>query len=90
MAIKFEKIEPGMTLLDIHSEQMGNTTIRQLGCWDVKVISVDKEKRSALVSWNGNPSRVWYQRQLERLYREDKEPKRYRDQQERRKNGGCW
>lgn len=33
MAIKFEKIEAGMTLLDIHSKRMGNTAMRELSCW---------------------------------------------------------
>jgi len=88
MAIKFEKIEPGMTLLDIHAEKMGNTTMSELGCWQVKVISVDAAKRTAVVSWNSNRPEVYYERQLTTLYREGKEPKRYRDQQEcRRKNG---
>lgn len=87
MAIKFEKIEPGMRLLDVHSEKMGNTTMRQLGLWHVMVVSVDKEKRSAVVSWNGNRPEVWYEHELKKLYAEGKEPKKYRDQQERRKKG---
>jgi hypothetical protein len=87
MAIKFEKIEPGMTLLDIHSEPMGNTTMRELGCWEVKIISVDHEERTAMVSWNHNAPRKWFERNLTKLYREGKEPKRYRDQVERRSKG---
>ncbi len=39
--MKFEKIKPGMVLLDIHSYRMGNTTMRQLGLWEVMVVSVD-------------------------------------------------
>lgn len=31
MTIKFEKITPGMELLDIHSYRMGNTTMTRLG-----------------------------------------------------------
>ncbi len=65
--MKYEKIEPGMVLLDIHSERCGNTTMRELGLWRVAIISVDREKHSALVSWNGNPPKTWYKRELERL-----------------------
>lgn len=85
MAIKFEKIEPGMDLLDVHSVRMGNTTMRELGCWDVRIISVDAENRSAMVSWNGNPPKRWFEGELRRLY--IKPPKAYRDQCERRRNG---
>jgi len=53
MAIKFEKIKPGMELLDVHSVRMGSTTMRELGCWDVRIVSVDAEKRTAMVIWNG-------------------------------------
>lgn len=75
MAIKFEKIKPGMVLLDIHSEQAGNTTMRRLGCWKVEVVSVDTENECAAVRWNGNAARMWSKRQLEKLY--IKEPPSY-------------
>ena len=68
MAIKFEKITPGMTLFDIHSERAGNTLMRRIGCWEVKVRSVNSEQRSAVVSWNGNRDEVWYANRLQRLY----------------------
>ena len=68
MAIKFEKIEPGMTLLDIHREKRGNTTMSAWGLWKVQVISVDRAKRAAVVSWNSNPAQTWDARRLERLY----------------------
>lgn len=82
MAIKFDKIEPGMVLLDIHSYRMGNTTMRRLGKWAVEILSVDKEARTALVRWNGNPPERWLQHRLCRLY--VTEPKRYREQQARK------
>lgn len=85
MAIKFEKIEPGMTLLDIHRERMGNTTLREWGLWKVQVIAVDREKRTAVVSWNHNPPQTWIARQLERLY--TKPTKAYLTQQENRRKG---
>jgi hypothetical protein len=86
MAIKFSKVEPGMVLLDIHSYRMGNTTMRKLGKWDVRIISVDTAASTALVSWNGNRPATWQRRQIERLH--TKETKAYRDQEARRAAGG--
>lgn len=86
MAIKFEKIEPGMKLLDVHRTRMGNSTMSEWGLWYVKVISVDREKRTAVVSWNGNRPETWSASRLSGLY--TKEPKAYRDQEERRKKYG--
>ena len=85
MAIKFDKIEPGMILLDIHRESMGNTTLREWGLWKVKIISVDRGNRTAVVSWNGNAPQTWSVRQLERLH--TKPTKAYREQCERRSGG---
>jgi hypothetical protein len=85
MAIKFDKIEPGMVLLDIHREKMGNTTMSEWGLWKVKVISVDRAARTAVVSWNTNPAETWHARRLEKLYA--KPTKAYREQQERRGKG---
>lgn len=85
MTIKFEKIEPGMVLLDIHREKMGNTTMSEWGLWKVKVISVDRDKRTAVVSWNSNPAQTWEARRLGRLYA--KPTKAYLEQQARRGKG---
>lgn len=85
MAIKFEKITPGMVLLDIHRHRMGNTTMTELGCWKVYVRSVDPENRTVVASWNGNKDEVWPERRITRLY--TKETKAYLAQQERRKKG---
>lgn len=88
MAVKFEKIEPGMVLLDIHREKMGNTTMSEWGLWKVKVISVDREKRTAVVSWNSNPPQTWHASNLTRLF--TKPTKAYREQEARRSKGGRW
>lgn len=87
MAVKFEKIEPGMTLLDIHREKMGNTTMSEWGIWKVRVISIDREQRTAVVSWNSNPAQTWTARELERLY--TKPTKAYLEQRARR-DKGAW
>lgn len=70
--MKFEKIEPGMILWDVHSYRMGNTTVRSLGTWQVKILSVDRERQCASVSWNGNPAQTYYRLRLEKL--KDKKP----------------
>ncbi len=68
MPIKFDKLVEGSTLYDIHSETMGNTTLRRLGYWPVTIISIDREERSAMVSWNGNPPQKRYESQLIRYH----------------------
>lgn len=68
MAIKFEKIQPGMTLYDRHSHRMGNTTLRTIGEWRVKVLEVNAAEREALVSWNGNRPETWSAERLSRLF----------------------
>lgn len=62
---KLEKLKPGDVLYDVHSRQMGNTTLRTIGVWQVKVIEV--HENHALVSWNTNPPQKWYRRQIEKL-----------------------
>lgn len=57
--MKFDKLVPGMVLYDVHSYRMGNTTLRSLGTWTVRVKQIDAERRCALVSWNGNQDQ-WY------------------------------
>ena len=86
MAIKFEKIKPGMTLLDVHSQRMGNTTMSELGCWNVDIISVDPKTQTAVVRWNSNREQTYFKRQLERLFVTP--PKKYRDQLASRAKSG--
>jgi hypothetical protein len=68
MAIKFEKIQAGMTLYDRRRHKMGNTTMSTIGEWNVRVISVDVAKREALVSWNGNAYTTWSERRFSSVY----------------------
>jgi hypothetical protein len=88
MAIKFDKIKPGMELLDIHRTSMGNTTMTQWGLWKVQIISVDPKTRTARVSWNSNAAREWDAKRLERLY--TKPTKAYLKQEEARRARGGW
>lgn len=59
MSVKFESLVEGETLLDVHSERAGNTKCRRTGVWPVRVISVDREKRTAVCSWDGNRSQIY-------------------------------
>jgi hypothetical protein len=68
MAIKFEKIQAGMTLWSRGRTKMGNTTMTRMAEWPVYIREVYPETRSALVSWNGNGPTKWYEAQLRRLY----------------------
>lgn len=54
MAIKFEKIQAGMTLYDRRRTRMGNTTMTTLSEWPVHILEVDEGARRFLMSWNGN------------------------------------
>lgn len=83
MAIKFEKLKPGMKVFDIHSESSGNTSRRRLGCWEVEIISVDTKSRTAVCSWNCNKPTTWSERNLSKLYAS--KTKKYLAQVEARK-----
>ena len=66
---KFETIKPGDVLYSVTRGRAGNTTMRRTNVHAVHVISVDAERRCALVSWNGNPPKDWYEHALTKLRR---------------------
>lgn len=61
--MKLEDIKPPMTVYDVHSYTMGNTYLRSLGCWPVRILEVDQRLRIVVASWNGNPKQSFYERQ---------------------------
>ncbi len=65
--MKFDKLKIDTEMYDVHSYKMGNTTMRSLGVWSVKVVEIDFEKRRALCCWNGNPARWYSERNIEKL-----------------------
>lgn len=65
----FNAIKPGDVLWDCHMVKMGNTTMSRMACFQVKVISVDLDKRCAMCSWNYNPTQRWSEGRLKRLRR---------------------
>lgn len=80
MAIKFEKVTAGMRLMDIHRHKLGNTTMSELGMWDVLIVSVDP--KGATVRWNDNREQWWPAKRVSRLYA--KPPAAYVEQESRR------
>lgn len=61
--MKIEKLQPGAMVYDVHSQRMGNTTLRSVGVWPVQIVSVDVEARTVMAKWNGNPERKFSERQ---------------------------
>lgn len=57
--MKFESLKENTVVYDCHSYKMGNTKMRTLGIWTIKVISIDKEKRICTASWNGNAPKTF-------------------------------
>lgn len=83
MAIKFDRLAAGMTLLSVTKERLGNTTMKHWAERKVVIVSVDTVTRTAIVSWNGNRPVKWRARELERMYLPSRPPKVLRDQRER-------
>lgn len=67
MAIKFEKIQAGMTLWSRGTYRNGMNRPTKAE-WPVTIIKVDSERRRALASRNSNPATWWTERLLTRLY----------------------
>lgn len=67
--MKFDKIKVGDILFDVHSYRMGNTSIRTVGVWPVRILELHPESQSATVSWNHNDDRPrrYFRRDLEKL-----------------------
>ena len=65
----FSKIKVGDTLWDCRKTVMGNTTMRRMSCWTVRVMEINEEKKQALCSWNGNRAEWWSERRLSHLRR---------------------
>ena len=70
--MKFEKLKPGMVVYDVHSVKMGNTNMRTVGVWLVKIVSIDTETRMVTASWNGNRAEKFSSRTAEKW--REKEP----------------
>lgn len=63
----FDKLVEGQILHDYHKEKAGNTRMSRVGHWTVRIISINKENRTATCSWNGNSPRTWSERRIKKL-----------------------
>lgn len=57
--MKFSGLKAGMTIYDIQSGRMRNTTMTTLRLYEVHVLELDAEKERAFASWNTNAPK-WY------------------------------
>ncbi len=57
--MKLENLAPEQIVYDAHKSKMGNTTMRSMGVWQVKIISVDLERQTVEASWNDNSPRTY-------------------------------
>ena len=60
--MKIESFHREMIVYDVHSHFMGNTKMRTVGVWTVRIISIDLEKQIVVASWNGNEPRHYHKR----------------------------
>ena len=74
--VAFNAAKAGDTLYDVHRTKMGNTTMSRMGCWEVRVIEVDKENQRIFASWNYNAPRWMSRRAIERLRRSPYKPRK--------------
>lgn len=65
--VAFSKIKAGDTLYDCHIYQAG--VGKRMGTWMVKVIEVNRDKQTAIVSWNSNRPEIWGFSRMQRLRR---------------------
>ncbi len=68
--MKFESLKENTIVYDCHSHKMGNSHMRSLGIWTIKVLSIDKEKRTCMASWNGNAPRTHHERDVKKWLKE--------------------
>jgi hypothetical protein len=69
MPNNFDKIKEGDVLYHLQRGQMGNTVIKTVTAYTVKIISIDREKGYAMVSWNGNSPERYYRGRIDKLRR---------------------
>lgn len=65
----FDAIKAGDVLYDVGTVRMGNTSMRSIVVWRVTIKEIDRERRIALASWNGNTAKWWTEARLKKLRR---------------------
>lgn len=59
MSVAFNKIKAGMTLYDVRRNSGLDSYRRKWSTWALRVLEIDHEKGTALVSWNSNRPTTW-------------------------------
>lgn len=72
----FSRIRAGDVLYDARRSTGVSSLYHEWDVWEVKVISVDSEARTAIVSWNGNKPTTYGEHSLGRLRRTPPRDKR--------------
>jgi len=80
---RFDDLTAGMLLYDIHRHTEAAKLQNDLCAWRVLVLAVDRETRTAIVSWNGQKPKTWPEEKLVALVTEP--PEDYLDQRRRKK-----
>jgi hypothetical protein len=60
MTVAITALKSGDVVYDARKVRQGNTTIRRLSVWAVRIIDVDAEGGKVIASWNGNPAKAYH------------------------------
>lgn len=69
--MKIDKLTPGIVVYSISRTQMGNTRIKTVSIYPIRIIAVDPDHHTVRAEWNGNEarnygSRTWSRWRLKR------------------------
>ncbi len=57
--MKIENLKEDQIVYEVGRQKMGNTTISTVVVWEVRIVSVDLERRIVKARWNSNPTREY-------------------------------
>jgi hypothetical protein len=60
VTISIKALKPGDVVYDARMTRMGNTTMRRLSVWEVRIVEVNESY--VVARWNGNPAKNYYAR----------------------------
>lgn len=61
------KLTVGQRLYSLSRQKMGNTSQRRTVCHDVLITEIPEGERFVIASWNGNPPRRYYEKDITKL-----------------------
>ena len=66
--IDFNELAADMIVYDVHKRAGGPKLGYDLGCWKVRITSVDKRARTICASWNGQKPTTWTEERWSKLH----------------------